>query len=108
MFTRVEAKNFKAFGGKGVSLDLGRLTILVGENNSGKTSALEAIALLAQSATRRSTSNFNWQGPLVDFGADGASAWFRSDTALALVLGISCKSGMAFLEWLARNSPNSD
>lgn len=46
MWRRIEIENFRAF--ERFELDgLGRVNLLVGENNSGKTSVLEAIDLLA-------------------------------------------------------------
>lgn len=43
MITRVRIKNFKKF--EDVEVDLGARTVLIGPNDSGKTSALQAIAL---------------------------------------------------------------
>ena len=43
MFTRIKIKHFKLF--KEIDLDLGQHVVLVGPNNSGKTSLLQAIAL---------------------------------------------------------------
>ncbi len=43
MFTRIKIKHFKLF--EEVDLDLGQHVVLVGPNNSGKTSLLQAIAL---------------------------------------------------------------
>ncbi len=49
MLTRVKIQNFKSIGEPGVDLELKPLTILVGPNGGGKSSILEAIALIAQS-----------------------------------------------------------
>ena len=49
MIEKLELKNFKSHGL--TQLDLGRLTLLVGANNSGKTSLLEAILLLCQAGS---------------------------------------------------------
>lgn len=43
MFTRIKIKHFKLF--EEIDLDLGQHVVLVGPNNSGKTSLLQAIAL---------------------------------------------------------------
>lgn len=46
MITRVKVKNFKRF--KNVDIELGSTVVLIGPNNSGKSSALQAIALWAE------------------------------------------------------------
>ncbi|HEU4412869.1 MAG TPA: AAA family ATPase [Polyangiaceae bacterium] len=46
MIDRVSFENFKSL--ENVSLDLGRLTVLVGQNGSGKSSVLQGIYLLSQ------------------------------------------------------------
>ncbi len=43
MLTRLSARNFKVFGD--VEIELGERVLFVGPNNSGKTSALQALAL---------------------------------------------------------------
>jgi len=43
MLTRIHIKNFKRFDD--VSIDLGQAVVLIGPNNSGKTTALQALAL---------------------------------------------------------------
>ena len=43
MLTRVQIRNFKRFFD--VDLDLGKSVVLIGPNNSGKTTALQALAL---------------------------------------------------------------
>lgn len=43
MLTRLQVRNFKLFGE--VDIELGRPVVLIGPNNSGKTSALQALAL---------------------------------------------------------------
>jgi hypothetical protein len=46
MFTAVEIESFRGFGKLSLE-DLGRVNLVVGKNNTGKTSLLEAIALVA-------------------------------------------------------------
>lgn len=106
MFTEVEIKNFKAFGQAGAQVELGSLTILLGENGSGKTALLEAIALLTQSISESGAYGFRWKGEWLDLG-DGTAAWFRSDTDLWLTLGIRCDGGSDFKRWLQLNKVNS-
>src|SRR3989304_8549028 len=43
MLTRLKIRNFKRF--KEVDIELGQSVVLIGPNNSGKTTALQAIAL---------------------------------------------------------------
>ena len=43
MLTRLRIKNFKKF--KDVDIELGQAVVLIGSNNSGKTAALQALAL---------------------------------------------------------------
>src|SRR5665213_2871462 len=47
MFTGVTIQNFRGFGNVGLT-GLGRVTLVVGKNNTGKTSLLEAIHVLAR------------------------------------------------------------
>jgi len=44
MLRRVTIKNFKSI--KNLSFDLGRVNVLIGENGSGKSNILEAIAFV--------------------------------------------------------------
>lgn len=66
---RVQIRNFKGvqsidFSMETASHDLRPLTALLGDNGSGKTSILQAIALTLSMATRRThdLSSFNWHG----------------------------------------------
>jgi|SRR5271169_2338960 len=43
MLTKLKMRNFKRFGS--VEVDLGNPVVFIGPNNSGKTSALQALAL---------------------------------------------------------------
>lgn len=72
MFTEIELTNFRAIGKMGLRVPLRPLTILVGENGTGKTSVLQALALTAQSATE--------QLRLQDLVVQG-SKWTVSDAA---------------------------
>lgn len=49
MFQSLEIQNFRGFGKLALG-DLGRVNLIVGKNNTGKTSLLEAITLLANPA----------------------------------------------------------
>jgi len=50
ILTRLSVQNFRAIGPGPVAVDLAPLTVFVGENGSGKSSLLQALALTAQSA----------------------------------------------------------
>lgn len=100
MFTLIQAKNFKAFGPAGFSLDLAPLTILLGPNGSGKSSILDAIALFSQTAQNPPNGPpLTWIGPWADFGADGRYAYHRLDQSSPLSLGIGMTDGKAMAEW---------
>ncbi len=62
MITRVEIKNFKAI--REASINLTPVHLLIGPNDSGKTSVLEAIAAICRSVDHDSTESFlgRWQG----------------------------------------------
>ena len=62
MITRVSIKNFKAI--RDASVDLTPIHLLIGPNDSGKTSVLEAIAAICRSVDHDVRSSFlgRWQG----------------------------------------------
>ena len=64
MITKFSIQNFKSIGEPGVDLKLSPITVLVGPNNAGKSSILEAFAFFSQS---RGSSIFN-VGELVSIG----------------------------------------
>ncbi|MCA8992869.1 MAG: AAA family ATPase [Planctomycetaceae bacterium] len=74
MITQVTITNFKAI--KQATLDLTPLHLLIGPNDSGKTSVLEAIAAICRSVDHTATESFlgRWQGrELVFSGSDDAN-----------------------------------
>ncbi len=84
MLTRLAIKNFKSIGDPGIDLELRPLTFLVGKNGSGKSSVLEALALLAQSVD---LGNTLWIGNLVKYD-DPLDVVHQRDTegSIAIVL----------------------
>ncbi|MCA9220830.1 MAG: AAA family ATPase, partial [Planctomycetales bacterium] len=62
MITRVDIKNFKAI--ESASVELTPIHLLIGPNDSGKTSVLEAIAAICRSVDHDATNSFlgRWQG----------------------------------------------
>lgn len=65
MITKVKIENFKSI--KNLEIKLAPLTIFVGHNGSGKTSILQAIALMSQAATKNSSLINARNGEMVDF-----------------------------------------
>ena len=64
MITRLEIENFKAI--RNLTVDLQPLTVLVGPNDSGKTTILQALDVLARATTTASLDQMgaegDWQG----------------------------------------------
>lgn len=56
MIKRIEIENFKSI--QKLSLDLGRITVLIGENGAGKSNILEAIAFGSAAAANRLDHEF--------------------------------------------------
>jgi ABC-type transport system involved in cytochrome c biogenesis ATPase subunit len=97
MLTTLEIQNFKAFGER-VRLDLRPLTVLVGPNGSGKTSILDAVGLLSQSAPlAEHPPQMKWKERLVDLGPGGASAFHKLDDGL--LLSIEVEAGSLLRSW---------
>jgi predicted ATPase len=70
MITQVHIKNFKAI--RDASVDLTPIHLLIGPNDSGKTSVLEAIAAICRSVDHNAPESFlgRWQGlDLVNSGS---------------------------------------
>jgi energy-coupling factor transporter ATP-binding protein EcfA2 len=68
LITELSLSDFKAFSS--ACLELRPITVLVGENNSGKSSVLAAIRLLAQTAQGQDpTVPLLFDGPFGDFGS---------------------------------------
>jgi predicted ATPase len=69
MITTIRLQNFK--GHRDTTVPLGRLTLFVGENGSGKSSALEALSLLAELGPRAEGVSFEsgWGTDRLRFGA---------------------------------------
>lgn len=65
MLTHLGLKNFKLFADEGVSLDFGKVTLLIGPNASGKSTILQALLLLKQSIDQGSLQP---TGPYWNFG----------------------------------------
>ncbi len=90
MISRAWFHNFKAI--EKMSIDLGRLTILVGPNGSGKTSVLEGIHLLAEAIHPASTSRW------VRTKRFESIARKKSDGHVYLEMDVSTSTGRGMIE----------
>ena len=84
--TAVELKNFKCF--RDQRIELGMLTVLSGLNGVGKSSVVQALLLLHQSASsNRARRRLRLSGDLVDLGTDADVLFDLADEdVLAIVL----------------------
>src|SRR3954466_12753453 len=100
MLTQLEIQNFKAFGDQ-VRLELRPLTILLGTNGSGKTSALDALGLLSQSVpSAEQGPQFKWKDRFVGVVVSEGAALHKLDAALNFSLAVEVEAGQHFLDWL--------
>ena len=104
MLASIAAKNFKAFGeNPGLDLSLSRLNLFLGQNNSGKTSAIDVLAVLAQTA--RATSGvmgLRWSGELIDLGPTGEYALHNGVTNSILQVEAQIPAPANFLESISQ------
>lgn len=62
--TRIGLRNFKSFGPEMQEVSLAPLTILVGRNNSGKSSIIQSLLLLKQTLAQRGKEPLHLEGPV--------------------------------------------
>src|SRR5688572_17067877 len=86
MLTSLSLRNFKCF--ESVDMPLGRITVLIGPNGTGKSSLLHALALLRQSVGE---SQLVYSGPLVD-ASDFQDVVFLKNPLKSLEIRYSCTS----------------
>lgn len=99
MLTRIDARNFKAVGDPGLDLQLSGLNLFLGQNNSGKTSAVDVVAVLAQTARDRSgISGLKWSGELIDLGPSGEFAVHDGNRRNAVEVAVEVQAPVDFLE----------
>jgi energy-coupling factor transporter ATP-binding protein EcfA2 len=91
MFEKLEVANFKAVGSPGVQLQLAPLTLLVGDNGAGKSSLLEALALLAQSARPLRLVGLVTDGRLVKLGSDTAALYHCGKSSADLRVSVDLR-----------------
>jgi energy-coupling factor transporter ATP-binding protein EcfA2 len=70
LLRQVDLGGFKAF--QEASIGTAPITVLIGPNNGGKSTVLQAVALLAQTVSSNSQGRVKTDGPLVDLGEDAA------------------------------------
>jgi len=96
----IQIKNLLSYGGKGVSLDLEPLNVLIGPNASGKSNLIEAISLLA--AAPRDLMRLIREGGGID-----EWIWKGSDGATGAQLQVVLEDPLPFrygLEFIGVNS----
>ncbi len=105
MFDRLTLHNFKAF--KDLSLSLRPLTLLSGLNGSGKSTTLQALALLRQSwdTGYLSQRGFLLNGDLVSLGSGGDVLHEQHDDQM---ITIKLHRGHEELEWTAAYGASDD
>jgi predicted ATPase len=110
MLTKVAAQNFKAFGeSPGLTLSLLPFNLFLGQNNSGKTSALDVVALFVQTARERSgQTGLVWSGKLVDLGTTGEHATHRGSPSGVLSIAVEMQTPRTLLEFARQLLSESD
>ena len=88
MLTAIRLKNFRSFSDSG-TVRLGKLTVLLGPNSSGKTSLLHALRVTRQTVDSRDQRvSLVLQGKYVDLGTYSDLA-YQHDTSLPLTIEVS-------------------
>lgn len=116
IFTKLAVQNFRAIGPSRVEIQLAPLTVLVGENGSGKSSLLQALALTAQSALEDPLrSDLILDGGIVSLGYSSDKNYreqfreilFRKDDQLAVSVFIEASVEPKSWPVAARERPQS-
>lgn len=89
MITKLEIENFKALRGKH-EIPLAPITLIYGPNSGGKSSVIQALALLKQSMD---AGRFMPRGRLVDLGSFYSCVWKHDDTK-PIRLGITARAAL--------------
>lgn len=114
MLTSIRLRNFKAFAD--TSIELGRLTLLSGLNSSGKSTVMQALALLRQSAdlnalsTGSGDNGFVLNGELVELGVGRDvrhEDWVPGERGKGDV-ELAIRSDKGWLSWSVAYDPEAD
>ena len=102
LLRQVRLQNFKSVHQQDVQL--GQLTLLVGENSSGKSSILQALRLLQQAARAASPGDaFPLNGELISVGTIDDLRSAQADTTDTVAIGVEFSSSeFPRLPWLRR------
>jgi hypothetical protein len=91
MIEAVEVGGFKPLGGEPVTVECRPLTLLVGPNSTGKSSLMEAAALLVQSIRVPGRTGLLLEGPLVNLGADVTRLYHGGNVEQPLRVSVSVR-----------------
>ena len=113
-FKRIEIKNYRSL--EDATVDLDGLTILIGANNAGKTTILDALGLFGDSVRRIGAGDFNDRDRPVELaltmsckeGEMGIPARFCIDGEFTVKKRFYLSDGRVALDTLARVMLNSD
>src|ERR1051325_7163930 len=85
MLNGIRLRNFRSLADSGM-IELRPITLLLGQNSSGKSTFLRALPLLRQSLRIRSNAPLLWYGDLVDFGSirEVKSSFAAEDDSVAV------------------------
>ena len=93
MLTGIELRNFKAFGNEMQEAPLSKITLIYGPNSGGKSSIIQALLLLKQSAKSNAYSD-SMLSPIGEFADLGnfQSMLHKRDTSRNIGIGITYES----------------
>lgn len=95
MIKSITIENYKSI--KKLHIELGRVTVLIGENGCGKSNILEAIALASASAVRKLDNEFlSSRGVRVTDAAYMRSAFNKDDTQQPINIQITGEKGQGY------------
>src|SRR5437588_12055848 len=103
MLQELTLKNFKLFDEEGVTVNPGKITVLIGVNGTGKSSLLQALLLLKQSLNLDIP---NFSGPLVPLGSF-TDVVHAQDVGQQVTLGISASYQGLMSEGMNPHLPES-